>query len=105
MEEQKLEVTAEQRKEIGKILFKGRVSLLGSAIKFAIGLFGLDLITILVGNAVLKDTDPEMQIGFQTVSIFVNFIFMAVFLHRQVKATTDIVTEKVKAVLKNNNTQ
>lgn len=98
-EEQK-EVTPEQKKEIAKILFNGRVGLFAIGIKFGIGLFAANIIAMLVGIYFLKDTDPEVQVNFQLFSFFLNFIFMITFLNGQLKKNSDIVTSKVKEVLK-----
>lgn len=99
MEELK-EITSEQKKSISKILLKARLNLFFIGLKFSVGLFGANLICILLGNQILKDITPEFQIGFQIVSMTVNFIFMARYLDSKIKENSDIVSNQVKEVLK-----
>lgn len=108
MEQPKVEPTLEQQKEIKKILFQSKVSLVGASIKFAIGLFSTNLIAILIGAYILKSEDPdtqkEMQAGFQFVAMVVNFIFMTRYFSGQTKKINDRVTDKIKDILKNDKT-
>src|ERR1700678_1756150 len=92
--------TPEQRKEISKILFKGRTSLLFSALKFMVGLFASNMISIFVGAKILADVDPEIQLGFQFVSMLLNAIFMSLYFNSNVKENSTKVMEKIKEVLK-----
>jgi cation transport ATPase len=94
------EITPEQKKEIAKIFSKGRISLVISSFKFAILLFGANLISIIIGFAFLKDADPSTRVYFEYVIMFINFIFSARYLDRQLKANTDTVMKKIKEVLK-----
>lgn len=94
------ELTPEQKKEVSKIISKARINLSFIAIKFAIGLFAANFISLFVGIQFLKDVDPEMQVGFEFVSMAANFIFMAAYLNGQIKANSDIVVSKIKEVLK-----
>lgn len=94
------DATPEQQKEISKILFRTQVSLLGITAKFGVGLFLANMVSILFGKYFLQDTDPEMQVGFQMVSLIINAIFMIRYLNRQTVKTNDILVEKIKEVLK-----
>jgi len=94
------EITPEQKKAIQKILFKGRLSLLGLWAKFSLGLFGANILCIFIGGYFLKDTDPEQMAYFETVCFILNFIFAATYIHRQVVALNDIVRNKLLEVLK-----
>lgn len=96
------DATPEQRKEISKVLSKSRLNLMFTGIKFAVGLFSANLICILIAATFLKDTDPDMIVGFQFVSIGINFVFMAKYLDGQIRANADIVSSKIKEILKNN---
>jgi hypothetical protein len=92
--------TPEQRKEVSKILFNGRLSILGTTAKFGVGLFLANLISIFIGTQFLKDVDPEMQVGFQFVSLVVNAVFAMLYLSDRLKKNTDTVVSKIKEVLK-----
>lgn len=93
-------LTEEQQKQIRKILFKGKLALLGIGAKFSFGLFFANAIAIVIGSQILKDVDPEMISGYGSVAFIVNLIFMVTYLDRQLKANADIVTKKIQEVLK-----
>lgn len=105
MEDLKIkEATPEQRKEIAKIMVKARLDLLGTSAKFALGLFSANFITISIGKYFLKDTDPDMQLYFQFISVVINMIFMTLYLDGKLKKNSDIVVSKIKEILKNDKT-
>jgi hypothetical protein len=93
------QATPEQKKEIEKILKKARVNLLFIGLKLVVGLFLSNLISTTVGVLFLKDTDPEMLVGFQSVSFFVNFAFLFWYFDKLLRKNSDEVTAKVKEVL------
>ena len=93
--------TPEQKKEIEKVLGKARLSLLGIGAKFGVGIFLANIATIFLGVNFLKDIDPENQIRFQLLAMFLNFVFMTIYLDGQLKTADGIVTSKIKEILKN----
>ena len=95
------DLTSEQQKQIRKILFNSRLSMSFLAIKFGVGIFLANVISILIGNKMLQGLEPETLAGFQVVSIFTNFIFMAIYLNGQLEVNSAIVAKKVKEVLNN----
>ena len=99
------EPSPEQQKEIKNILLKGRLALIWIALGYGGGLFLSNLAALLIGAQILKDVDPEMLKGFIVVSMLVNFLFMARYLHGRLKANNDRVMERIKEILKNNNNQ
>lgn len=94
------EITPEQYKAVSKIIFRARLNLLAIGAKFAVGLFGSNLICILIEARYLVDTDPEQQAYFQIVSMAINFVFMAHYLYSKLKQNSEEVILKVKEVLK-----
>ena len=94
------EITPEQYKAVSKIILRARLNLLAIGAKFAVGLFGSNLICILIEARYLVDTDPEQQAYFQIISMVINFVFMAFYLHSKLKANSDEVVSKVQEVLK-----
>jgi hypothetical protein len=98
------EPSPEQQKEIKKILSKGRLALIWIGLKYGIGLFLSNLAALLIGAQILKDVDPEILQYFIVVSMFINFLFMARYLHGRLKANNDRVMEGIKEILKNNKT-
>jgi hypothetical protein len=94
------ELTPEQRKEIIAILRKGRLALPLIAIKFSIGLFAANLATLSIGKYMLADQGPDGQAAFHFICIIVNLYFMSGFLNRQINANSDIVSTRIKEVLK-----
>lgn len=94
------DLTPDQKKQISKILFNSRLSLVGLSAKFSVGLFLSNLLVFLINFYCLKDTDPEMQQGFVYLSVFLNFIFMIWYLHDRANKLNQKVQEKVKEVLK-----
>jgi hypothetical protein len=94
------DATPEQQKAVRKILFNGRVAMCGSTIKFSLGWFLANLISIAIGVLILKDVDPEMQSGFQMASLFINAVFMSGYLNRQLKKNSEAVAIKIQEVLK-----
>jgi len=95
--------TPEQKKEIDKILRAARPKTIWIGIKFSFGFFFSNLAAFLIGFWFLKDSDPEVLGNFQFVAIFANFIFMMIYLYRQLKLHGDIVVSKIKEVLKKSN--
>jgi Na+-driven multidrug efflux pump len=98
------EPSPEQQKEIKKILSKGRLSLVLIGLKYGVGLFLSNLAALLIGAQILKDVEPETIQYFIVAAMFVNFLFMASYLHRLLKRNNDIVMERIKEILKNNKT-
>ena len=94
------EATPEQKKEISKILLKARLSIIWIATKFSFGLFFANLFSLVIGAYILKDVDPEVQAGFNFVSLLINVIFMLSFVSSQMKDHANKVTEQIKEVLK-----
>jgi hypothetical protein len=93
-------LTPEQRKEIEKSVSEARRSLLWVGLKFSVGLFFANLIAIVVMIFFLKGSDIETLQDFQTVAIIVNFVFMFKYFYGQMKKVNDILTSKIKEVLK-----
>lgn len=91
--------TPEQIKEVSKILSRGRISLLFTTIKFSVGLFLSNLITIFIGNSFLRDANVNFQLGFQFVTMLTNFIFMTRYLDGQFHKNSDTVKNQIKEVL------
>ncbi len=94
------EATPEQREKISKILSKARYSLLWISVKFFIGLFAANLISIFLGKYILGDVDPGMQGAFNFLCVLVNAIFMMRYFDGQMKASSDTVVKQIKEVLK-----
>ena len=94
------EATPEQKKVISKILLKARLSIVWIGLKSGFGLFFANLFSLVIGAYILKDVDPEVQVGFNFISLLTNVIFMAVYLGSQMKKNTDKVTDQIKEVLK-----
>ena len=105
MNDPKQEITPEQQKQIKKLLFKARVGLLGVTSKFMVGIFAANMITIFIGNKILTDSDPDMLVGYQGLTVFLNLFFMIRYLDRQLKAHYDRLSMKVKEILEQDNSQ
>jgi hypothetical protein len=94
------EITPEQKKEIKKAIFSFRLSIFGLFARCSLGLFGANIICILIGIALLKDADPEQMVYFETICMIINFIFTALYLHRQRQIISDRLKNKILEVLK-----
>lgn len=94
------EVTEDQKKEVGEALKKARRNLLFVGFKFVIGLFTANFLCAVLCSAVLKDVEQEAQDAFQFFATTTNIIFMAIYLNRHVKANSDILSAKIKEILK-----
>jgi hypothetical protein len=94
------EITPEQRKELSKILSKAKMSMSFLAIKFCVGLFAANLISIGIGAWVLQGLEPETQAYFQFFAVAVNMCFMGFYLNGRLKAINADTVEKIKEVIK-----
>jgi hypothetical protein len=92
-------VTPEQKREINGIVSKARLSILLTVLKFGVGLFITNLISIAIGGYFLSDTDVEMQEGFQFVSLILNTILMGLYMHFNLRKINDDIAKKVKEIL------
>ena len=99
------EATEEQKKAMYKILSRARISILFITIKFSVGLFSANLISMFIGRLLLKDLDPETQVAFQLISVVINIIFMSVYLDGQFKKNAAKVADSIKKVLEDNKTE
>jgi hypothetical protein len=93
------EITPEQSKEMAKVLSRARIALVGASIRFGVGLFVANLITLSLGKLLLVDADEQFAIGFQIVTVFTNAIFLSIYYDGQIKKNSDIVKEEVKKIL------
>jgi hypothetical protein len=93
--------TSEQRKKISKILTRSKLSTGFILVKFLLGLSLANFISVSVGQKILADTDPEVQVWFHFVCVVINAIFMSIYLNDRLRKLSDIVVGKVKEVLKN----
>lgn len=98
--EQVKNATPEQRLAVQKILRSAQLGLLGISAKFALGIFSANLFTIILGIEIFKDSDPQSLVWFQAVALILNFLFMASYLDRQLKANSATVKSKIDEVFK-----
>lgn len=97
------DTTPEQKVEIVKILRKSRKNLFWIAAKYSVGLFVTNILSIFIGAHVIGTNNLDYLKNFQTFSIIINFIFMAVYLNSQINKNTNITMKKIQEVLNNKN--
>lgn len=94
------ELTEEQKAEVGKALRSARWRLFFAGLKFFVGLFAANLVCALLCGLYLKEISVEGQQWFQALCTLANAIFMGRYLSGQLKSNSDILTDKIKEILK-----
>lgn len=92
--------TPEQKKELSKALSKARFDLLKASIKFGLGVFAANFITIMIGQVVLVDVNPNFVIGYHTLCIVVNTMFMSHYFTSQMSQINDRLCTSVEEIKK-----
>lgn len=98
--EQVKNATPEQKLAIKKILRKAQFGLAWITMKFALGIFGANLATIILGFEFLKDSDPQILTGYTFVTMILNFLFMSHYLNGRIRNNCDTVKSKIDEVFK-----
>lgn len=98
--EQIKNATPEQQLAVKKVLRSAQLGLLGISAKFALGIFGANLLTIFFGAQFFQDSDPQILLGFQIVAMILNFLFMSSYLNGQIKQNGDMVKSKINEIFK-----
>lgn len=91
--------TPDQHKEIARILAKGRRGILLIALKYLSGLFAANMASVFISKYFLNDVDPDMQVGFQIISVILNAIFMGKYFHLHMNKNSATVSKEVETVL------
>lgn len=94
------DLTPEQKKDLAATLSKARIKVLWGSMKTGLLLFAANLITILIGVLFLVDADPQIVVGYQTVTVIINAVYASLYFNKQVRLASDIVNEKIKEILK-----
>ena len=92
--------TIEQKELISKVMFKGLLSIIFIVVKSALVLLAANIATFAVGGYYLKDTDPEMMKGFQSVCSLTNGVFCSFYVNGLLKKNHAKTMNGIREVLK-----
>lgn len=94
------DLSEEERSEVTKALSKSRLNFLFSAIKFLLGLFIANTLTLLLGHYFTVDANPTAWLWFCLTTSVTNGIFLSRYFTSQMDKNNDILTSKIKEILK-----
>ena len=102
MEEYKTyqELTDEERNKINKLLSATKYKMLFAGMKSILGLVIANLISIIVGRAIMVDASPNFVIGYQVICVLINGFFLGKYFNKQIIQIDDILKEQIKEILK-----
>ena len=92
--------TPEQQKEIQKAFSEERVKLLWIGAKSGLLLFAANFISLSIGRVLFVDADVRFSLGYQTLAVVTNALFVSMYFTRQTNAVGDRVKDKIKDILK-----
>jgi len=99
-QENELNLTEEQRKELDKVISQSRKNILWATLKFVGGLLGLNILSFFVMVIFLLDSSMETQKGFMFTTQILNAVLMYSYFYGLLKANSQMADEKIKEIIK-----
>ena len=99
-QENELNLTEEQKKELDKLVVESKKFIFWATIRFIGGLFGLNVLSFAVMAIFLLDASPETQTHFLIVAQIFNAILMYTYFYGQLRDRSLVVDEKIKEIIK-----